>query len=260
MKNLQELIESAKYPVALTGAGISAPSGIPTFDMLWKGRPVREFLSREFFIENPVEFYELFREILKWRNKHPNYVHRALAHYNFSVVTQNVDGLHKKAGSKKVIELHGNIEYIKCPECGYKKDTIRIPQVNENTVDENSKSEELPSEHSSGYQCLPIQPLLTVEEAIYCKQCNTLMEPEIVLYGDQPKGWWDAFEEVAQADLLLVIGTSLQTYPANQLPIMAERNGCQVIKINDDCLKAFTFFNEMRKETLTIEFSEDKGN
>ncbi len=229
MKNLQEFIESAQYPVALTGAGISAPSGIPTFDMLWKGRPVREFLSREFFNENPVEFYELFREVLKWRNKHPNYVHRALAHYNFSIVTQNVDGLHKKAGSKKVIELHGNIEYIKCPECGYKKDTIYIPQE----------------------ICPPIQPLLTVEEALYCKQCNTLMEPEIVLYGDQPKGWWDAFEEVARADLLLVIGTSLQTYPANQLPIMAERNGCQVIKINDDCLKAFSFFDEMdlRSET-----------
>lgn len=224
MTELQKALEAAKYPVALTGAGISAPSGIPTFDMEWQGQPVRDFLSRQYYQENPLGFFVLLREMVKWRDKHPNYAHEALAHYKVSVITQNIDGLHQKSGSQKVIELHGNCERLVCRACG---DTIAASRLL-STLD------------------------TALEQIVHCQKCGALLDSDVVLYGDDIKGWWQAVEEVGKADLLLVIGTSLATYPANQLPIMATRNGCQVIYINDDCLEAFRFYNEARKETFAV--------
>jgi NAD-dependent deacetylase len=215
MTDLQKALAAAKYPVALTGAGISAPSGIPTFDMEWKGRPVRDFLTREYFAEEPLGFFELFREIVKWRGKAPNSAHKALAHLGVSIITQNVDGLHQKAGSKKVIEVHGNCEKLRCPRCTYVEDSSRMANSSE------------------------------LESVAHCAQCGHLYDIDVVLYGDSLKGWWEAVEEIARADLFLVIGTSLTTYPANQLPLMAERNGCPIVYINEDCVSAFNFLEDI---------------
>jgi len=214
MSELQKALESAKYPVALTGAGISAPSGIPTFDMEWKGKPVRDFLSREYYIEDTLGFFELYKEMVMWRDKQPNLAHRALAHHGVSIVTQNIDGLHQKAGSQKVVEIHGNCNELICRACN-------------NTLPADSIL-------ASSSACL--------KDIIRCRKCNSLLDMGVVLYGDQLNDWHKAVEEIAKADLLLVIGTSLQTYPANQLPIMAERNGCpKITYINSDCIGAFSF-------------------
>ena len=215
MSGLHRALAASKYPVALTGAGISAPSGIPTFDMQWKGQPVRDFLTREYFTENPLGFFELFQEIARWGDKQPNQAHKALAQHNVSVITQNIDGLHQKAGSSKVIELHGNCQKLICRTCDNTAGTARLTQATAPTL----------------------------EHIIHCNKCNSLFDIDVVLYGDIPKGWAEAVHEVAKADLFLVIGTSLTTYPANQLPLLAERNGCKVIHINHDCVGAFSNTN-----------------
>lgn len=96
--------------VAFTGAGISASAGIPTFDSTWKGKPIRNFLTREYANNHPEEYQELMQETLKWLDKEPTLAHKTLAKAGIPIVTQNVDMLHQKAGSPKVIELHGNIK------------------------------------------------------------------------------------------------------------------------------------------------------
>lgn len=96
--------------VALTGAGISVNAGILGFDTSWKGRPVREILTRNFADQNPKVYQEFYQEILKWKDKEPTKAHKILAEADIPIVTQNIDMLHQKAGSKIVIELHGNLE------------------------------------------------------------------------------------------------------------------------------------------------------
>ena len=213
MSSLQKALEAARYPVALTGAGISAPSGIPTFDMSWKGQPVRDFLTRDYFTADPYGFFELFREMVKWGYKEPNLAHRALSHFDVSIVTQNIDSLHQKAGSRRVIEVHGNCKMLICRQCGNIADSSRLL--------------------AEGTQAL--------RDAAHCDRCAKLFDIDVVLYGDSLRDWWGAVEEASKADLFLVIGTSLTTYPANQLPRMAQRNGAKQIHINEDCIGAFSF-------------------
>ncbi|QCX34686.1 hypothetical protein FDN13_13790 [Caloramator sp. E03] len=132
--------------VALTGAGISKASGIPTFNEMGN---LREKLSRSFFETNPEEFYKILIEMKeKIERAEPNPAHIALAKYNVPIITMNIDGLHKRAGSKDVIEIHGNLEYVECPNCN------------------------------------ELYDFNIVKETIYCKDCNSLFQPNIVLYGD----------------------------------------------------------------------------
>ncbi len=206
-RELFHALQESCHPVAFTGAGISAPSGIPTFDMQWKGMPVRDFLSREYFSSDPLGFFELFSVMAAWRNQQPNAAHLALARLGLPVITQNVDGLHQKAGSSKVIELHGNAAMLRCRACGHSEDSRLLVGA-------------LPEE---------------LDRLVYCRVCNSLFDIDVVLYGDPLRDWEQAIAETMQADLLLVIGSSLTTYPANQLPELAEHNGARVIAINKDC-------------------------
>lgn len=175
--------------------------------MEWRGRPVRDFLSREYFTADPQGFFELFSAMVAWSGKEPNPAHIALARLGIPVITQNIDGLHQKAGSKRVIELHGNVATLICRACG----------------------------HIEGSQLLNGALPEELDRLVYCRRCGSLYDTDVVLYGDALKGWDDAVREVTRADLLLVVGTSLTTYPANQLPAMAERLGAQIISINRDC-------------------------
>lgn len=185
------------YPVAFTGAGISVASGLPTFDAAWKGVPVRDLLTAEFFHRDPVGFYEFFREVEKWKDAPPNPAHRALAAVNMPVVTQNVDGLHQKAGSTKVYEIHGHLREMFCLDCGkiipWKDLNLGIP---------------------------------------YC-ECGCILKPRVVLYGDGLLNWDEAVQEIRKADLVLVIGCSLQTAPACYLPQMAGIHGADIITVNE---------------------------
>jgi len=204
-----DLIKNAEYMIALTGAGISAESGIPTFrgaDGLWKKFRAEELATPWAFQKNPKLVWEWY----KWRmgiiaKAKPNPAHYCLAKLEDLgllkyLITQNVDGLHTKAGSKKIVEIHGNIWRAKCTKCDYKMTFNKPPDS------------------------VPVS----------CPECNELMRPDVVWFGEPlPR---DAialmFELARKADLILVIGTSLLVEPAASIPfIVLEHNG-KAIEIN----------------------------
>lgn len=195
---------------ALTGAGISAESGIPTFrgkDGLWSNLRSEDLANPETFRSNP----ELVWKWYFWRRSliakaNPNRAHLALKiledHFreNFWIITQNVDGLHHKAGNKNVIELHGNIWYNRCTSCK------RVWK------DESTEMIEIPR----------------------CEVCGAIARPDVVWFGELVRNFEDAVEIVKMARLLLVIGTSLRVYPAAQLPLIARAFGARIIEINTE--------------------------
>ncbi|MDO6354813.1 Sir2 family NAD-dependent protein deacetylase [Caloramator sp. CAR-1] len=182
--------------VALTGAGISKASGIPTFNEMGN---LREKLSRSFFQNNPEEFYKILIEMKeKIERAEPNPAHIALAKYNVPIVTMNIDGLHKRAGSKNIIEIHGNLEYVECPNCN------------------------------------ELYDFDVVKGTIYCKKCRGLLQPNVVLYGDIIPLYFNAIDLIGSADELLVVGTSFYTSTAIDLVNRAKFAGIKVTMINEN--------------------------
>lgn len=185
-----------KKLVAFSGAGISKDSGIPTFVELGD---LREKLSRSYFNSYPKEFYNILKEFRdKIKAAEPNDAHRALAEHDIQVITMNIDSLHNKAGSKKVLEIHGNLTYVLCPKCGTKHD-----------FDE-------------------------VYNSIYCPDCNQILQPNVVLYGDMIPGYSEAMDIIDSADVLLVVGTSFYTSTAGFMVDRAKRTGVKVDIINEN--------------------------
>ncbi len=219
MTEIEQRIRAAQNPVALTGAGISAPSGIPTFQGAWKGRPIRSFLSREYFETHRIEFFELYIEMVSWCQKQPNPAHLALAEWGLPVITQNIDGLHHKAGSRKIYELHGSLRTLSCPKCG-------------KVIEARPFAEDLKAAYA-------VRDYRAVGEKLRCS-CSGLWETDVVLYGDAVRHMEEAYELSARADLMLVVGSSLTTYPAAALPDVARRHGAEVILVNDDCVGHLT--------------------
>lgn len=231
MNNISELInklKEAKSIVVLTGSGVSAESGVPTFrdgDGLWNKFKPEELASMDAFLKNP----ELVWEWYKWRqnlieNVKPNSGHYALAqmeeYFNnnnqaFAIITQNVDGLHKLAGSKNIYELHGNIMRAKCTRCNYKTDSIE-------------KSEKLP----------------------ICLRCGNNLRPDVVWFGEQlPEEEIDkAFELSENSDVFLSIGTSALVYPAAMLPVHAIDEGSYSVEINPEKGPISYLFNQNIRE------------
>jgi NAD-dependent SIR2 family protein deacetylase len=126
MNRIENMVRMAEHPVALTGAGISAPSGIPTFQGTWKDQPIRNFLSRDYFFEDYAGFFELFCEMVDWCDKEPNPAHKALAALNIPIITQNVDGLHEKSGAKEVYAMHGTLKTVHCINCKQKQNSSEL--------------------------------------------------------------------------------------------------------------------------------------
>jgi len=181
--------------VAFTGAGISKASGVPTFEELGD---LRDKLSRRYFNSKTSDFYKIILEMKGLIDKAaPNSAHISLAEYNIPIITMNIDGLHKKAGSEEVIEIHGNLEYVSCPKCDL--------------------------QHS--YE--------VIKESIHCKKCNELLQPNVVLYGDSLPFYLEAIDLVGSADELLVIGTSFYTSTASEMVYRAQRAGIKVTIINE---------------------------
>lgn len=205
-------LRGARRVVALTGAGISAESGVPTFrdaqTGLWSRFKPEELATPEAFRKNPKlvwEWYAMRRARL--REVEPNAGHFALAEIErrvpgFLIATQNVDGLHQRAGSRRVVELHGNITRTKC--------------FSENApVAEWSDTGEVPPR---------------------CPRCGGFLRPDVVWFNEQlPE---DAFAPAAAAsracDLFLSIGTSALVYPAASLPLSAKAGGAMVVEINPE--------------------------
>ena len=204
-------ISSAKNVVALTGAGISAESGVPIFrgtDGLWSKLRPEGLANFDAFLKNPElvsEWYKHRREIT--RVAKPNAGHLALVEMerlfpHFTLVTQNIDNLHRRAGSKNIAELHGNIERNYCLGCGKRFDG--------DDFDDNG--------------------------SFKCDKCGGLIRPDIIWFGEiLPPDQWEIAENAAEdANVMFVIGTSAVVYPAAQLPMTVKRNGGLIIEINKE--------------------------
>jgi len=206
---IKDQIKDIKKIVFVTGAGISQESGVPTFrgkDGLWRNYDVMKLATIDAFYDNPKLVWEWYNER---RNNvfgvKPNLGHKAIAelekYANVMVLTQNIDGLHQKAGSTEVLELHGSIVKIKCSVCDFK--------------------DQMTAEFSE------IPPL--------CK-CGNILRPDVVWFGESlPQDVWQKAMIVAgQCDLMIIAGTSLVVSPANTLPIYAKQNNAILIEINPE--------------------------
>ena len=216
IKKASDLIRQASYCVALTGAGISTPSGIPDFRSpgsgIWTKYSPMEVASLSAFRYHPDKFFDWLRPFVsKLFEADPNPAHLALAKLednNFlqAVITQNIDALHQKAGSKNVIEVHGTYETLTCLGC-YKQ-----METNQEILDSIMK-----------YGKKPI-----------CPDCGDLMKPDIILYEEQlpAEKWMSARQQIMACDLLLILGSSLTVTPACDLPLSALGNGAKIIILN----------------------------
>jgi len=209
-KKAADIIKNSKFPVAFTGAGISVESGIPPFrgpTGLWSKYDPK-ILDIDFFIQNPAESWRYIKEIFYdyMGNTQPNDAHKFLAWLENigklrGVITQNIDNLHQKAGSKNVIEFHGTASQMECIDCKRK----------------------FPSD-SISLENLP--PL--------CPECQGILKPDFVFFGEPipPKAFEESIKLCENADCLIVVGTTGEIMPASQLPILAKQNGAKIIEIN----------------------------
>lgn len=196
MEEIREILKSSRHAVFFGGAGMSTASGIPDFrgpSGLYSNfaEGAEYFLSRRCLLNEPQRFFEFYREKMLYPDALPNEAHLALADLEDdgiikAVITQNIDGLHQRAGSRNVIELHGTLAGAFCDRCGrgYPSDVM------------NDRSN------------LPI-----------CDRCGGLIRPDVTLYGEAlPSAAFSAAEEhIAKADVLIVGGTSLTVQPAASL-------------------------------------------
>lgn len=214
IKKARDALRNVSKLIVFTGAGISKESGVPTFreaDGLWKEFKAEDFATPEAFIKRPKEVWEWYRFRRELAKKvEPNPAHYAVAelekhHSDFMLATQNIDNLHTRAGSKKVVELHGNIMHSYCMKCG-------------NFVDESTK--ELDGEVPI---CLKID-------------CGGVMRPKVVWFGEQldPDDLERSFQFASESDCCIVIGTSGFVFPAAQIPYLARRNDATIIEVNPE--------------------------
>ena len=211
-----DLIKNSHHVVVLTGAGISTPSGIPDFRSpgigLWTRYLPMEVASLTAFRHDPEKFYTWLHPLTSnMLSAKPNPAHYALAElqasgYISTIITQNIDGLHTRAGAINVLELHGSMNSLTCINC----------------------FQQVPSEgliHEFVEHC-------TVPR---CKYCGGIMKPDVILYEEQlPVKIWNKAEEASQrCDLMLIAGTSLEVMPSAKLPILALDNGAELIIINN---------------------------
>jgi NAD-dependent deacetylase len=206
-ERLAELIRKSSCTVALTGAGISVPSGIPDFrspgEGLWERVNPMEVAHIDAFRRDPARFWGFYRERLQMLgDKQPNGAHQALADLERrglleGVITQNIDTLHTKAGSERVIEVHGSIRTASCQSCGH----------------------QFPMEG--------VAALFDEDGAAICSECGGQVKPDVVLFGELlPADAMAEAEALAErADLMLCVGSSLEVFPVAGLPSLTLRTG-----------------------------------
>ena len=220
---LHERFAHAERVLVLTGAGISAESGVPTFrgggkTAVWKGMPFEVISSASMVKRNLPAVWEWFdyrRNILQ--SLRPNPAHYELARWadcfpEFTLVTQNVDGLHQRAGSRDVIELHGNVWRARCVSC------------------------------RTSYEIIPNEDRLN-----YCPGCGSWLRPDVVLFGEMlpPGAFETATERATSCELCFVIGTSALVYPAASLPEIAKAAGAYVCEVNPERTPLSDFCDEV---------------
>jgi NAD-dependent deacetylase len=223
-----QLLAGAQRGLALTGAGVSAESGIPTFrgeGGLWKQYDPIKVASIEYFMADPSAYWKLSKD----RGRvalaaKPNPGHRALSALEAAgrlaaVVTQNTDGLHQESGSRRVIEVHGSSRTVQCLDCGNRE----------------ARGE--------------VQARLDVEMPPRCMVCGgSFLKPTVVLFGEAmpAAAVQEAFALAREADVMLVVGSSLVVYPAADIPLVAVRSGAPMIVVNAEP----TPFDEMAEVVI----------
>jgi NAD-dependent deacetylase len=215
IKQAAEMLAASRHAVVLTGAGHSTASGIPDFRSpdtgLWQQVDPMEVASIYGFQRNPKAFYDWIRPLAKLMlEAQPNPAHYALAEMEElgvlkTVITQNIDELHHHAGSKHVLELHGTVRTATCTSC---------------------------LEHLETREMWPA--LVATAQMPHCPCCGGLLKPDVVLFGETlpPHILEEALRESEQCDVMLVAGSSLEVYPAADLPLRALQAGAQVILVN----------------------------
>jgi NAD-dependent deacetylase len=213
-EELRERLRAARSVYVLTGAGVSAESGVPTFRgggdaAVWKGMPFEVISSAGMVKSNLPEVWEWFdyrRGVLD--GCRPNPAHATLARWQerfprFTLATQNVDGLHTEAGSRGILELHGNVRRARCLSCGSSEDLRAKPAR---------------------------------ERPPVCRACAGRMRPDVVLFGEMLPSdvWASAAERAATCDVCFVVGTSAIVYPAAGLPAAAKQAGAFLVEVNPE--------------------------
>ena len=210
------LIRNAQRAVVLTGAGISTPSGIPDFRSegtgLWSRDEPLEVASLITFRTAPERFFQWFQPLAsRMVNARPNAAHLALAEFERAghvqtVITQNIDALHQKAGSQQVIEMHGTLRTLSCTNC-FKQ-----------------------------FEAGPfLEPYIETGNIPQCLSCNGILKPDVILFGEQlpQEAWHRAQRAARQCDLMIVAGSSLEVLPVAGLPMQALDRGAHLIIINN---------------------------
>lgn len=207
-EKVAELIVRQQPCVALTGAGVSAESGIPTFRSkggLWEKFDPTVYASIEVFRQDPSKYWSIRGEFIRnYDSYHPNPGHMALAELESMgllprVITQNIDGLHRKAGSQNLTEIHGSLREIFCVECNKE---YRAPNIPEGVPP----------------RC----------------ECGGVLKPNTVLFGEAlpPNALETAWREAGACRIMLVIGTSALVQPAASLPYVAKEHGATLVEVN----------------------------
>lgn len=231
IKTLKDMIEESHAIAFFTGAGISTLSGIPDFrsknglySNRYHGKKPEKILHIKYFNKHPEEFYAFYREKLLIDNIDPNVIHLFISELQqlgkeVTVVTQNIDGLHEKAGSLKIHNLHGTIHRNYCVDCKKEYDIDYIKQT---------------------------------DGIPYCKECGGIIRPAITFYGEflDKETFKQARLDTKNADLLIVLGTSLVVYPASE--IVSHFRGKHLVIIN----KKRTKFNHQANLVIQEDFAK----
>lgn len=213
INRVAELIKESKYTVVLTGAGVSTGSGIADFRTpgkgIWEKIDPFKVTSITAFEENPQRFYHFYRPRIEMLFRvSPNPAHKAIAQleemdYEKCLITQNIDNLHQRAGSKKIIEIHGTLREAVCRKCG----------------------KMISSE-------LLLKKIEISEEKVPCCGCGGVFKPNVVLFGEMLPNLDSAIYQSMRADLMLIVGSSLQVSPVNMLPQYCLDRGGKLIIVN----------------------------
>jgi NAD-dependent deacetylase len=207
-----QLIKRSSHMVVFTGAGISTPSGIPDFRSpntgLWNKHDPFTVASIYGFRKNPQDFFDWIRPLaIQAETAEPNNAHICLAELEKkgvlkATITQNIDQLHQKAGSQNVLELHGSAKTATCPHCDTQHSTSEYMQI-----------------------------LISGQDLPECKKCGKIIKPDMVLFGEMlPMDIWESAQQhCLMADLMIVVGSSLEVSPANSLPEMSSAKGARLI-------------------------------
>jgi NAD-dependent deacetylase len=208
IQKAHSILATSRSITVLTGAGISAESGIPTYrdeDGLWSNFRAEDFSSAESFKQDPVKVWEWYKERRRtMAEAQPNDGHKALATMErnamqFMMLTQNIDGLHQRAGTDNIVELHGSVWRLRCTNC---------------LGEWEDRRGELP--------WLP-----------YCESCHSLARPAVVWFGESlNEAQWTQAHRAAYCDTFLVVGTSALVAPVATLPEIAQKNRARIIEVN----------------------------